>query len=158
MRIIVDGNDGVGKTTLAKKLQEHFNIKSYVHLSYKDPTNYKFYSQILKKQNIIFDRSFLDELVYSKILRRKSNLNKREFKKLHNQIVEDNYIVIICITENNKFDDDEYIEIKQNKNKIDKFFLDIAKDKKFILFDPINDSYKELLLDIYRRIDNEKLY
>ncbi|NCU31999.1 MAG: hypothetical protein EOM23_03465, partial [Candidatus Moranbacteria bacterium] len=86
MRIIIDGNDGVGKTWLAKRLQNDLGIKSYIHLSYKDPTSYSFYSNILKKENVIFDRSFIDEPIYSEVLGRKNNLSVSELLSLYNHV------------------------------------------------------------------------
>lgn len=81
MNIIIDGPDGVGKTTLVKKLKEHYNIDS-IRLSYKDPKNYDFYSTLLKKTDCIFDRQFLSEIIYPNIFDRKCQLTFVEVCKL----------------------------------------------------------------------------
>lgn len=74
MNIIIEGPDGVGKTTLVRKLKEHYNIDS-IRLSYKDPKDYNFYSTILEKTDCIFDRQFLSELVYPDIFNRECQLS-----------------------------------------------------------------------------------
>ena len=52
--IIIDGPDGVGKTTLAKNLQKTFNITSFIHLTKDDPRTFEFYKNMLLKKDAVF--------------------------------------------------------------------------------------------------------
>jgi deoxyadenosine/deoxycytidine kinase len=155
MRIIIDGNDGVGKTQLAKRLQADLDIKSYIHLSYKDPTDVDFYFNIMKKENVIFDRSFIDEPIYSKVLDRKCSLEHYDIAKLFKLLELKNYIVIICHTEKKFNKPNENVQVLENKREIDLYFRDIAIQKNFIYFDPIKENYNHLLAQLKKFKDAE---
>lgn len=145
MRIIVDGNDGVGKTTLAKKLQAEFNIKSYVHLSYSDPRDFEFYYNILRKDNVIFDRSFMDEPIYAFVLNRKPEIDLADEVELYDLVSDLGYIVIICHTDKKLNKGDEFKSIIENEELIDNYFKDASNTPGFIYFDPLNDNYDQLV-------------
>lgn len=145
MRIIIDGNDGVGKTWLAKRLQQDLDITSYVHLTYKDPRNYYFYLNMLKKTDVIFDRSFIDERIYSEVLGRRPEFPEEVERMLYQQVQDLNYKVIICHTKDKQLKDDEHAEIKMFEKKIDTYFKDIALTHGYYYFDPMRGSYNMLL-------------
>ncbi len=82
--IILEGCDGVGKTTLANLLIHrgykslHFNYDP--HLSIKEK-----YQRILSKDygdNIVLDRSFISEMVYGPLKRGYSRLSDQDFSEL----------------------------------------------------------------------------
>lgn len=156
MRIIIDGNDGVGKTTLSNELKDVFQIPSYIHLSYNDPTNYEFYFNMLLKDNVIFDRSFMDEKIYSKVLNRPTNLFDNEINKLHLLLKKLNYIVIICYSDKKRTKENELQQIKQNEKNIDNYFKDLAHKHNYIYFNMFKDDLKTLIKQIEEL--NEKLY
>lgn len=79
--IILEGCEGVGKTTLAEKLIKKYNL-DYIHITSKDPNDYNFYKQTMRKEDVVFDRHFIGEMIYPQIYNRKGNLNKRKFNKL----------------------------------------------------------------------------
>lgn len=139
MRIIIDGNDGVGKTTLAKKLQKDLNIKSYIHLSNKDPRDFNFYSAILEKDDVIFDRSFMDEPIYSAVLNRHPKLLPSQANILHEYIKANNIIVIICFRQVKLYDDNEEKRIVNASEKIDNYFYALVKEHGYIYFDTERD-------------------
>jgi adenylate kinase family enzyme len=145
MRIIIDGNDGVGKTTLAKRLRHDLDIKSLIHLSYNDPRDYNFYSTILKKTDVIFDRSFIDEPIYSFVLNRKAEFDINEELKLYNLLKELKYTVIICHTPEKIVKANEIKDIVAKETIIDEYFEKVAKENGFLYFDPMNDNYDQLL-------------
>lgn len=145
MRIIIDGNDGVGKTTLAKRIAKDLDIKSYIHLTNKDPKDFIFYRTLLDKHNVIFDRSFLSEPIYSQVLNRKSEIGLREINLLANIAKENNYVIIICHSADKIYSKGEYSEIVKNEKVIDKYFEQIAKDLNFIYYDTRKADYIALL-------------
>ena len=63
-KVIIDGCDLTGKTTLINKLIAYYNDPdlSYLHFSYRDRTDYDFYNTMLDKENFISDRHFIDEI------------------------------------------------------------------------------------------------
>lgn len=81
MNIIIEGYDGTGKSTLAKKLAKKLGLK-YQHQS--EPKTYLEYIKDLSKDNTIFDRFFLGQFVYNTEDERKLTLD--ELKKLVKEI------------------------------------------------------------------------
>lgn len=69
MRIILEGCDGVGKTTLANILAKKYNL-DICHCTSYDPADFMFYYQSVRKNNIIWDRHTVGELIYPKVFNR----------------------------------------------------------------------------------------
>lgn len=64
MNIIIEGTDGTGKSTLAKYLQDNFNLK-YQHSSNETDNNFDYHFELLdSKENIVLDRFQLGEIIY----------------------------------------------------------------------------------------------
>jgi broad-specificity NMP kinase len=79
MITIIEGVDGTGKTTYAKRLAKQTNAK-YLHAD--KPTKqlwYKEYLSPLKSQNMVLDRWHLGELVWPIVYDRKSLFNEDSF-------------------------------------------------------------------------------
>ena len=81
MRVVLEGCDGVGKTTLAKLISDKYNI-DICHCTQNDPTDFDFYFNTLRKNNIVWDRHVIGELVYPKIFNRESKLRFDEAKNI----------------------------------------------------------------------------
>jgi thymidylate kinase len=94
MRIILEGCDGTGKTTLAKKLQERYGI-DYVHVNRQDPTSYEFYNQTLSKTDVIWDRHFIGEMIYPTVFKRKPNLRMADFESLLTKARQEKVVILI---------------------------------------------------------------
>lgn len=73
MRIILEGCDGTGKTTLAKILAERYKL-DICHCTQRDAADYDFYKQTLRKEDVIWDRHTLGELIYPDIFGREPQL------------------------------------------------------------------------------------
>lgn len=69
MKIILEGCDGVGKTTLANILANKYDL-DICHCTSSDPADFMFYYQSARKDNIIWDRHTLGELIYPKVFNR----------------------------------------------------------------------------------------
>lgn len=84
-RIIFEGIDGAGKTTMAEMFAKIGFRKLHGKYHPEIEDLYSFYNDVLEKnrnQRLVFDRSFISELVYGPILRKKSRLPTRQLKQL----------------------------------------------------------------------------
>lgn len=77
MRIVIEGCDGTGKTSVAKILAKQYGC-DVVHMTGDDPKDHEFYWQSLRKQNVIYDRNVLGELVYPYVFDRGKCLTNAE--------------------------------------------------------------------------------
>ncbi len=69
MRVILEGADGTGKTTLAKILAYKYGL-DICHCTQYDPADYDFYRQSVRKNNVIWDRHTIGELIYPRVFSR----------------------------------------------------------------------------------------
>jgi thymidylate kinase len=152
MKIILEGCDGTGKTTLAKKLQDRYGI-DYVHINRADPSTYEFYSQTLAKTDVIWDRHFIGEMVYPTVFFRKGNLNMVKFEELLNQAKKENVVILVLTVDKETLiknnDRPEYPEVIKNLMLIDSQFVAIAD----IYNIPVIDVFKTKFEDIVKVIE-----
>lgn len=94
MNIIIEGCDGVGKTTLAKKLADKYCCDILHMTKNSDKTLDSYISKMLNK-NIIFDRCFISEYVYSKVFNRTTNIDEYALNFLLNFAYNQNYKIFI---------------------------------------------------------------
>ena len=79
--IIVEGIDGVGKSTVSAALE---GIGYEVHHLRYDEKNEKGFMSLLKsdKGNLVLDRGFITEVVYGPVLRKYSRINDEALRRL----------------------------------------------------------------------------
>jgi len=77
MRIMLEGCDGTGKTTLARLLADKYKL-DFCHCTQNDPTDCEFYIQTARKNNIIWDRHTIGELIYPEVFNRPKTLTIEE--------------------------------------------------------------------------------
>lgn len=97
MKIVLEGPDGVGKSTIAKELAKMFNC-DIVHCTGDDPKDYTFYRVTLKKTNVIWDRHLIGELVYPQIFDRKPKINKGEAEVILDTNKDVHYFILTAPT------------------------------------------------------------
>lgn len=113
MRILIEGCDKTGKTTLAKKLANKYNLTIIKNSQPKINNILQEYLNIVNQDNIIIDRLHLSENVYGPLYRNTPIIN---FNKLENNI-KNNTILILCTDSvdniHNRFieDGEEYTKI-----------------------------------------------
>lgn len=82
--LIIEGIDGVGKTTLVEYLQG-YGMKKY-HFDYdsKNMDLFTKYMRVLLEDNnkLVLDRSFISEMVYGPVIRNKCKLSLEDYTKL----------------------------------------------------------------------------
>lgn len=150
MKIFLEGCDGVGKTTLAKLLANKYNL-DICHCTQNDPNNFEFYYETSRKENIIWDRHFLGELIYPSIFNRKQNLTINEAKLITKSIKNnnghiyvltcDNDIILKRLKERNK---KESLDILNSYQKINELFILYANYLKIPIIDTSKMSLKSL--------------
>ena len=86
MRIIVDGCDGCGKSTLVDKLVKEYNLDKVVMTreGWKAKESYIQKSQL---DNVVSDRSFISEYVYANVYDRQTEINHQVFVNLFTQYI-----------------------------------------------------------------------
>lgn len=129
MRIIIEGCDGTGKTTLVNGLAKEFNLGK-IHISNKDPNDLDFYYQFLRKDDVIFDRNLIGEMIYPNIFNRPQKLKEYELDYLMAKAKELNIHIIILTaaidTINFRLKQDEFSVVRKNLDFIDNEFLKYA--------------------------------
>jgi thymidylate kinase len=156
MKLIIEGPNNVGKSTIInelKKLQwfENYNV---VHFGANTPKMYDFYKDVLNDyDDIICDRYMISELVYSEYYKRTSLVDIESCIKLINDhVCRNEDIVIIFVDAQYEFIVNSY------KQKQEEF------DYKLVRFERIKfNHYKELIsqkcpevkvISVYNSVDN----
>lgn len=159
MNLIIEGPDGVGKSTLVKQLKEYYKIDS-IRLSYKDPKDANFYSRLLEKTDCIFDRQFLSEVVYAPIFGRECQLSWDDVCNLYAKTQELNIKTLILDTDTEEIlsrinkRGDEFEEVKNNINELRIRFNFLAKYFNIEVIDTSKMSFEEII----RKVENNEKY
>lgn len=153
MKVIIDGCDLTGKTTLIKKIKDYYNDDklSYLHFSYRDRTDYDFYNIMLDKENFIADRHFLDEVIYAEIFERQCNLTLEDYLSLLYKCNKNKIKIIILTCNNNELlkrlnergESEE--KVKNNLFKINEYFRSLAYEFSLYLVDTTKTSFEEII-------------
>ena len=77
MKIILEGCDGTGKTTLAKLLADKYKL-DVCHCTQYDPKDFEFYKQTARKDNVVWDRHTIGELVYPFVFDRRPKISPQD--------------------------------------------------------------------------------
>lgn len=77
MRIILEGCDGTGKSTLARLLADKYKL-DLCHCTQSDPGDFEFYKQTARKDNVVWDRHTIGELIYPDVFGRKQKLSPED--------------------------------------------------------------------------------
>ena len=81
MKIVIEGCDGTGKTSVAKILAEKYGC-DIVHMTGNDPRDYQFYYQSLRKEQVVYDRNVLGEFVYPYVFGRQKEVRYGKLNRL----------------------------------------------------------------------------
>ena len=154
MKLIVTGHDFSGKSTFLKTLYNELNDEkmSFIHLSYREPTDYTFYDQILNFSNFIMDRSFLDELIYAPVFGRFAFLNDDDVFNLINKTDKLGIKIFIFECSDNEIKNrilkrnhiQEEPEVLENISYIKEQYRKLAEKYGIKIIDTTDKTYKEL--------------
>lgn len=116
--IYIEGPNGIGKTTCAKRLADLYGMKYKHHTVPKHPNRFfmKLYYKLteLFTRNCVYDRCWYSELVYGPVYRGKSVLYLSDAIELNKFITRQNSALIVGIPYN---DDDAIIGKLSTMNK-----------------------------------------
>lgn len=77
MKVIIEGCDGTGKTTVAKLLADKYGL-DICHCTRDDPSDFDFYRQTIRKENVVWDRHTIGELIYPSVFGRKGMISPED--------------------------------------------------------------------------------
>lgn len=128
MRIILEGCDGSGKSTLSEFLASKYAC-DIIHMTrWSDKSFDTYVKKLSLNDNIIFDRCFISEYVYSKIFNRKTEITDEKIELLLDLSTYLNYNIYILTCNN-----DQLIKrLKERNNETDIIIDNVIK---------INDEY-----------------
>lgn len=138
MKIIIEGPNNVGKSTIIKELNKFQWFKNYnvEYFGINTPKTIDFYKDVLNDyENIICDRYMISELVYSEYYKRTSLIGIDDIVKIINEQVNKNEDVIII------FVDAQYEFIVNSYNKKQETF-----DYKLTRFERMKFDYYERII------------
>jgi thymidylate kinase len=161
--IIVEGADQSGKSTFCEKLQELTNMP-IIHFGIPKPgtdLDTEYIKDIPQNDYnpIIFDRSYLSELVYGDLFRKGAGISFAGKRKIEEFLRSCNYIMVLCRRKNYQWKDrpeEDYTE-EDNLRVIRKYddmfeFVGIPK----IIVDPFDSDAASQVLDFWIR-NNEQI-
>ncbi len=153
--LVLDGADQQGKSTLAEKIQEKVNMP-ILHFSIPDE-NTNFETEYIKdiakhnEQPIIFDRSYVSEMVYGDIFRGGSKVTPEIKKYVETILNGHNYIFVLCKRKNYQWKDRDEDYTKDDNVKVmekyDEVYDSINLPK--IIVDPFDNDADQQVVDFW---------
>jgi thymidylate kinase len=158
MKIILEGADGAGKTTLAHILAEKYGL-DVCHCTQHDAADYDFYKQTLRKDNVVWDRHTIGELIYPFVFNRAPQITPEDARlvmiyasKEHVKtfvLTADIDVLFTRLRAREKPEDDRIVN---SLNFIDEKFRFYAE-----MFDiPVIDTSKMTLSEIFELVEKEE--
>ena len=159
MKIILEGVDGAGKTTLAKILAEKYGL-DIAHCTQYDAADYEFYRQTLRKENIVWDRHTLGELIYPKVFNRLPQIGTEDARILMHLAKEEDVKVLVLTADmhalyerlNNRVPSEHHL-IVENLDYIDAQFRFYAEQFRL----PVVDTSQMTLQGIFNLVENKQI-
>ena len=154
MKIILEGADGTGKTTLAKILANKYGL-DIAHCTQRDAADYNFQRQTLRKEDIIWDRHVLSELIYPKVFGRAPQIGIEDARLIVHYAKQEDVKIFVLTCDNDTIRDrlyergGEHPLILKNIGDINHQFVFYAKE----FHVPIIDTSRMTLSEIFSLIE-----
>ena len=157
MKIYLDGVDGAGKSTLANYLSQYFKIDKFC-LTKDSEKSIDRYLEVRSIDNVVYDRTFLSEVVYPEIFNRKPWMSESDIKMLLDIYKKDIFIILTADIEDIRQRifkrGDEFEEVIRQLELINNSYLEIAKKYDLLLINTSITSFKDVVDMIERRLHN----
>lgn len=133
MRIILEGCDGSGKSTFAESLASKYHCDILHMTRWSDKKFCTYVEKMSMTDNIIFDRCFISEYIYSRIFNRITDISDKDIKTLLNVAKALDYHIFILTCDDDELmkrlsdRNNETSEIIDNAIKINNAYFDFAK-------------------------------
>lgn len=156
MKIILEGCDGTGKTTLAKILADKYGL-DICHCTQYDAADYDFYRQTARKENVIWDRHTIGELIYPNIFGRKQQIGTEDARLVLHYAKQAGAKIFVLTCDEKTIKSrlsargDEHPLIMNNVEYINNMFLFFADE----FHVPVIDTSKMTLNEIFNLIEKE---
>ena len=156
MRIILEGADGTGKTTLANILAHKYGL-DICHCTQHDPADFNFYRETMRKENVIWDRHTIGELIYPIVFDRVAKVTPQEAKAIISMAIAENVKIFVLTCDQEILEKRvaergiEHEKITENLAWIDQKFKECAK----WLGVPIIDTSNMTLGQIFNLVEAE---
>ena len=157
MKIILEGCDGTGKTTLAKILAEKYGL-DICHCTQHDAADYEFYRQTLRKENVVWDRHTIGELIYPRVFNRKPCLGTENARLIRHYAKEEGAKIFVLTADIETIRErllergNENVNILNNIERIDHEFKFYAEQFHI----PVIDTSKMTLQQIFDLIEEKE--
>ena len=158
MRVLIDGVDGTGKTSVCEKLANKLGC-NIVRLTHDGDRNFRAYSEAIIPDNMVHDRTFLSEIIYPKNFGRASRLMDRSIPALYQLIEQYDAKVFILTADNDEIvrrlnlRGDEFIDDFEKIKGINYDYIQIALIQNYVLIDTTNKTIDEVVEEIRRYLD-----
>lgn len=153
MRIMLDGCDGTGKTSVSEKLANNFGC-NIIRLTYGGDRSPRAYYEIMRCDNVVHDRTFLSEVIYPKYFERKSRLDMNQVPYLFNLISFLNAKMFILTASSETIQNrirqrgDEYIKDIDKFIEINQDYLEHAREHNICIIDTTDKTIDEVVKEI----------
>lgn len=161
MRILIDGCDGTGKTTISEKLANKLGC-NIIRLTYSGDRSEQAYIELMECENVVHDRTFLSEIIYPKYFGRESRLDKNIVPSLLN-FIERNKVKVFILTAKpetilERIDKrgDEFIADSEKFIQINLDYLSVAKECGFTVIDTTNKTIDEIIDEMLGEMKNDR--
>lgn len=159
MKIVLEGCDGAGKTSIANILAKKYGC-DVVHMTGEDPKDFIFYDQSLRKENVIYDRNVLGERVYPQVFKRPYELSEKQLVNILDRHEDVHFFVITAghRTMLNRIKDrgNEDQRIIEGIPFIDAMFITLAKQYNIPIIDTTTITVEDAAQQIINIIDEKE--
>ena len=138
MRLILEGPDCAGKSTMAKELAERLKL-DIIKSTYYGPKNISAYRDRLACQDVVIDRCWISEVIYSKYFVHHSEVDDLTDRMLCDICVKKNIPIVVMlppidviIQRMMERGDDFYSVVSPNVNSIYQDYVDYCAARPFI--------------------------